>query len=120
MNGMLFQAFGSLLLVIVLIYAVLLFLKKFVYRDYGTTFGNKNNAEFRIVGQIMLQPKKYIYVVKFFDRLLVISMTDNNMNLLSEITDTETLKNIESSFSPEKGNNKSFLDHLKSNLGIKR
>ena len=119
MNGMLLQAFGSLILVIVLIFAVLLFLKKFVYRDYGTTFGKKNSSDFKIIGQIMLQPKKYIYIIKFFDRLLVVGITDNNLNLLSEITDKETLKTIESSFTPEKGNNKSFLEHFKSNLGIK-
>jgi flagellar protein FliO/FliZ len=119
MNGMLIQAFGSLMLVVLLIFVVLYLLKKFVFRDFGTTIGRKNSSEFKIVGQIMLQPKKYIYIIKFFDRMLVVGITDNNLNLLSEITDKESLINIENSFSPEKGNTNSFLDHLKSNLGIK-
>ena len=119
MNGMLFQAFGSLLLVVVLIFAVMYILKKFVVKDYGSAYGRKNSSDFKIVGQIMLQPKKYIYIIKFFDRLLIVGMTDNSLNLLSEITDKDTLKNIEGSFTSEKGNNKSFLEHLKNNLGIK-
>lgn len=119
MTGLFFQAFGSLLLVVILIFAVLYLLKKFVFKDYGFSAGKKNNVGFRIIGQIMLQPKKYIYIIKFYDRLLVIGLTDNNMNLLSEITDKDSLSIIESSFAPENNTNKSFVEILKNNLGIR-
>ena len=119
MNSMFLQAFGSLVLVIVLIFVVLFFLKKFVYKDQNFTGGLKSSSELKIIGHIMLQPKKYIYIIKFFDRLLVIGLTDNHINVLSEITDKETLMKIESTLSTPKNVNKSFLSHLKDNLGLK-
>lgn len=119
MSGMFLQAFGSLVLVIALIFAVLFLLKKFVYKNQNFSGGLRGNNDFKIIGQIMLQPKKYIYVLKFFDRLLVIGLTDNQINILSEITDKDTLNKIEASLETPKNVNKNFLSHLKDNLGLK-
>jgi len=117
MDGLFLQAFGSLVLVVTLIFAVLYLLKKFVIRDFSA--GKKNITEFKIIGQVMLQPKKYISIIKVVDRILIIGLTDNNINLLSEITDLDAVKSIETSFNAGKSDNKKFLDHLKSNLGLK-
>ena len=119
MTNSLLQAFGSLVLVVLLAFAVLFFVKKFVYKDF-TGFSKKTNLSFKIISQVSLLPKKYIFLVKVFDRILVVGVTDATINVLSEISDKGLIDDIESSFS-EKGttDNTKFLNILKNNLGIK-
>jgi flagellar biosynthetic protein FliO len=118
MTSSLLQAFGSLVLVILLAFVVLFFVKKFVYKDF-TGFSNKTNLSFKIISQVSLLPKKSIFLVKVFDRILVVGVTDVSMNILSEINDKGTIEDIESSFSEKNADNTKFLNILKSNIGLK-
>ena len=120
MTGSFLQAFGSLLLVVLFAFAVLFFVKKFIYKDFAG-FSKRTNLSFKVISQVSLLPKKTIFLVKVFDRILVVGVTDAAINILSEIDDKGVIDDIETSFS-EKGtttDNAKFLNILKSNLGIK-
>ena len=118
MANSLLQAIGSLVLVILLAFAVLFFVKKFVYKDF-TGFSKKTNLSFKIISQVSLLPKKSIFLVKVFDRILIVGVTDAAINILSEINDKGLVEDIESSFSEKDADNKKFLNILKSNIGLK-
>jgi flagellar biogenesis protein FliO len=51
--------------------------------------------EVRLVGSVGLAPKKQIFLVRCFDRLLVIGATDSQMTLLSEVTDPNLIAEID-------------------------
>ena len=97
-------------LIVVLIYLTLLFLNKFMYRR--TNFNGQ--LQVKVVGTTPLGPKKFIYLVEVFDRLLVLGVTDNQISNLTEIADTEILNQIKSA--PEKavhgGKKRSFQSQL--------
>ena len=119
MTTSLLQAFGSLILVILLVFALLFFVKKFVYKDF-TGFSKKENLSFKVLSQIALLPKKSIFLVKVFDRILVVGVTDTAINTLSEINDKGVIEDIESSLSEKNIDDTKFLNILKSNIGIKK
>ena len=119
MTTSLLQAFGSLVIVILLVFAILFFVKKFVYKDF-TGFSKKANLSFKILSQVSLLPKKSIFLVKVFDRILVVGVTDTAINTLSEINDKGVIEDIESSFSEKNIDDTKFLNILKSNIGIKK
>ena len=118
MTNTLLQAFGSLVLVILLVFALLFAVKKFIYKDF-TGFPGKTNLSFKVISQISLLPKKSIFLVKVFDRVLVVGVTDSSINILSEINDKGIIEGMESSFSEKRSDNMNFLNILKSNIGIK-
>ncbi|GAB4128194.1 MAG: hypothetical protein Fur0015_01880 [Ignavibacteriales bacterium] len=116
------MSFGSVLsmllplfLVIVLLYSVLYFVKK-----YGIKFSPQQFqlGGIKVVSTQQIMPKKYISLIKVEDKLLIVGVTDNSFSLLKEIDCPEELLN-------EKSNQqKSVLpsnlkDIFKKNLGIK-
>jgi flagellar protein FliO/FliZ len=116
MNGLLLQTLGSLALVVILIFVILFILKKYVYRDYGH---GKSSAYLKILGHLVIQPKKFIYIIKIFDKILIIGVSENNINVLSEINDSESVQKIEGLLTVKTTGSRNFLDYLKSNIGIK-
>ncbi len=101
-----------LLVIVVLLYGVLFFIKK-----YGIKFNkNKSGAVLiKVISSQMIMPKKFISVVKVEDKLLVLGISENSITLLKEMDDKIT-PNDKTGNEAEKNN---FFDLLKKNLGIK-
>lgn len=86
----LFFVFG---LIILLIYGTVWFLNKFVYRRGSS----QSLSHVSVVSTTLLAPKKFIYLVKVFDKILVLGVTESQISNLTEITDPEILKSLKAS-----------------------
>ena len=100
-----------LLLLVGLLGGVLWYVKRFSYQSRNT---KSLGIDVKILTSKMILPKKYISVIKVKDRLLVLGVSDNSINLLKEL-DVNPEDEIEFN-SNEKEN---FLDILKKNLNFK-
>jgi flagellar protein FliO/FliZ len=117
MDGLIFKTIGSLVLIFVLIFGILFLFKKYIYKDYGIK-GTPNNI--KILTHLILQPKKVIYFIKVFDKILVLGVSDNNINMLTEITDSNEIEKFQESLYKPSSGKKDFFEYLKENMGIKR
>ena len=104
------QAFIPLILIVVLLYGALLYIKKKGFR-LRPAVSSKHGIEVLSTQPIM--PKKYLSLIKVKDKVLVVGMTDNSISLLKEIDYDESFKNN----SGEK--NESFSEIFRKNLGLK-
>ncbi|MFC1732801.1 flagellar biosynthetic protein FliO [candidate division KSB1 bacterium] len=77
---------GYFLLIVLLIFGLVYFLKRFVYNRKELL--GKNSA-IRVITSSYVAPKKSLMLVEVLDRLLVLSVTDNNMSLISELSKEE-------------------------------
>ncbi|AFH50233.1 Hypothetical protein IALB_2530 [Ignavibacterium album JCM 16511] len=93
-----------LFLIVVMLYGVLLFVKKYQFK------GSKLNSEnLRIVTTLMLMPKKYLSVVKVKDKVLILGLSEHNITLLSEMKAEDFELNDEMGFQ----SNPNFLEVFK-------
>jgi flagellar protein FliO/FliZ len=106
----LLMAFLPLLFIVGLLYAAMLFLKKYSFRAKGRDSGILN---IRVISNKMIMPKKFISVVKIENKLLVLGISENSMALLKEI-DSPAVPLEETTSENEK---ESFLTILKKNFG---
>lgn len=107
------KALLPLVLVIGLLYAVLLFIKR-----KGITVTGKRSKIFNIdvLSTQSIMPKKYISVVRVENKYLVLGVSEQSINLLKELdVDENRMDELADVESPK--NN--FLDILKKNLGMK-
>ncbi|GBD94262.1 putative bifunctional flagellar biosynthesis protein FliO/FliP [bacterium BMS3Abin05] len=91
LTGQFLKLFFMFGLVVMLIYGTIWFLNKFIYRRGG----NSSQSYVEVIGTTLLSPKKFIYIVKVLDRVLVLGVTDSQISNLTEFTDpsiAETLK----------------------------
>lgn len=51
----------------------------------------RSGTQFRVIGQLALQPKKQVYLLLVADRLLVVGVADQGMTTLAEISDPEVV-----------------------------
>jgi len=87
----------SLLIIIALIYVVVYILKRYSYPT------NPGTSELiKVVSFSYLNPKEMLYLVKVGEKLLLLGVTPNNINLITEFNESEfeegfkeNLKNIE-------------------------
>jgi flagellar protein FliO/FliZ len=104
-----------LFLVIILLYSVLYFVKK-----YGLRFSPQQFqfGGIRVVSTQQIMPKKYISLIKVEDKLLIVGVSDNSFSMLKEIDCPEELldSNIPQPKSILPANLK---DIIKKNLGMK-
>jgi len=77
---------GYLLLVIIMILGLVYFLKRFVYNRKDVL--GKNSA-IRILSSTYVAQKKSLLLVEVLDKLLILSVTDNNMNFVTELSREE-------------------------------
>lgn len=76
--------------------AMAVFVTVRILRRFAGAQGNRElNGEVRLVGVVGLAPKKQVYLVRCFDRLLVVGASESNMTLLTEITDPEVVATVE-------------------------
>jgi flagellar biosynthetic protein FliO len=84
MEWVLVKTFLSLIAVLGLMYGLVFLLKKYVL-----TQGKADNAqvEVELLGRRVLGPKRSVVVLKVFDRVIVVGMTEDGMRTLSEMPD---------------------------------
>jgi flagellar biogenesis protein FliO len=81
----------SLLLIIGLIYLTIIILKYFYNKS---KFVFKNQGIIKIIAKEHIDSKKIIYLVDAANKILIVGAGNNELVLLSEITDKETIENI--------------------------
>jgi flagellar biogenesis protein FliO len=87
MDATLLKAFFTLAAIVAALFVVLVIVRRYaagqITRNSGT--------QFRVIGQLALQPKKQVYLLLVADRLLVVGAADQAMTTLAEITDPDTI-----------------------------
>ncbi len=79
-----FEAIGLVFLMLFVMYAFLLFLKKKGKGTFLPMPSNFSRADLRVEAQLQLAPKKTLYVVKYLNKRLLIGSSDQNLSLLTE------------------------------------
>lgn len=82
---------SMVLIVLGLLILFLHLLRKFLFRPLS---GDTQGEQFRVIRQFHLGPKKSVTLVRFFDRLLLLGITDSNINTLAEIDDPDEIGRI--------------------------
>ncbi|MFZ0389261.1 MAG: flagellar biosynthetic protein FliO [Calditrichia bacterium] len=98
MGWLFFKTMLILVFIIVLIFAAVFVLKKYVY---GSSAASGKNEWIQVLASMQLQPKKQVSLLKVFNRILLVGITDNQMQTLAEFDD---LSNIEPLLSSMKRN----------------
>jgi len=101
-----------LILVLGLLYAALLFVRK---SGFQLGKNQKRLSQIKVITTQAIMHKKFISVVKVQDSYLVLGISDNSINLLKELDSIEELDNSEID-----ENQKSFSEVFKENMGIKK
>jgi flagellar protein FliO/FliZ len=109
-------AFVPLIIIVALLYGVLVLVKKYGYNLRGKEY---TAIDIKVISTKMIMPKKYVSVIKVDNKLLVVGVCDNSINLLKELEDTELYLNPVEPQLQVPGNSSSFLDLMKKNLGMK-
>jgi len=94
--GLLAKLILALVLIVGLIYASMYVLKKFSY-----TGKQRLRSDIQILQREYIAPKKGIYVVKVQSKTLVLGVTDNNINLLTELSEAPNRKDESANCCPD-------------------
>ena len=92
MDWLILKTFMTLVFIIVLMFGVLIVVKKYFYAK--PHFANEN---MKVLTSLHLQPKKAIYLVKVFNKIMLVGVSDNSIAALGEITDFDVLNKLETS-----------------------
>ncbi len=84
--------FTSILIVIGLLLLFLYLLRRFIYRPPGAMAAG---GEFEMLRQFHLGPKKSICLVRVWDRLFLLGVTETSITRLMEVTDPEEVANLQ-------------------------
>jgi len=96
-----------LLIISLMLYGLLVFVKKYSFKRGGNSLQN-----IKVLSNQMIMPKKFLSVVRVNDKLLILGVSENNINLLKEIdADESDLINQTST-----NQNQSFADLFKKYL----
>lgn len=68
-----------------MLYGLLLFVKKYSFKRGGNALQN-----IKVLSNQMIMPKKFLSVVKVKDKLLILGVCENSINLLKEIDADES------------------------------
>ncbi len=101
-----------LLFVLGMLYGVLVLVRKYSFSLSGKKI---KNLHIDVVHNQLILPKKYLSLVRVKDKLLVLGISENSINVLKEL-DYEEFVNTNENEIESKGN---FVDILKQNLGMK-
>jgi len=74
-----------LLIISLMLYGLLLFVKKYSFKR-----GGKSLQNIKVLSNQMIMPKKFLSVVRVKDKLLILGVSENNINLLKEIDAEES------------------------------
>jgi flagellar biogenesis protein FliO len=82
----------SLAAVIALMIGVVFVMKKFTYGAQGASSAV---IDMKVIGTMMLQPKRSVSLLKVMNKVLIVGITEDGMRTLGEISDAESLQHIE-------------------------
>ena len=106
MDWLIVKTFLTMLFIVGLMFVLLVVVRKYFYaKPY---FANEN---LRILSAINLQPKKAIYLVKVFNKVLLVGVSDSAIASLGEITDSDSLQKLENAGEKQRG--KGFAEILR-------
>ena len=102
----------ALLVIIILICLVVYVLKKL----FGIKTVVGGAAESNVLGRIYLDPRTSIFVVKIVDRIMIVGVAQNSIQLLSEITESAEMARIENALESAPGFASMFVPAVKRSL----
>lgn len=83
------KLFLFFLLIIALFILFIYLIKKFRTSQYGKSVPTD---DIKVVHTLYIDQKKKILFLKMFEEIYVLGSSDNNINLITKITDSETLQ----------------------------
>ena len=98
MEWIVVKTFLSLAAVIALMIGVVFVMKKYMY---GGKASSTNIVDMKIIGTMMLQPKRSVSVLKVMNKVLIIGVTEDGMQTLGEISDEKSLNQVEEKLSAQ-------------------
>ncbi len=90
MDANILQSFTILLLAVLVLAGFLFLVKKTAMKRNESKVGVNLN----VISKISLQPKHHIFVVKVAEKVLVLGVSENNINILTEL-DGDFVRNID-------------------------
>ncbi len=88
---LLMKTVASLIFIIALIFGMVLVFKRY----FGNHLpGTRYQEGFRIIARLPLQPKQSLALVKVFDRIVLIGITDSTISMLSEYKENQEVQKI--------------------------
>jgi len=118
MDWLIFKTFFALVLIVGLMFGILFILRK--YFRAKPLFVNEN---LRILTSLAIsqkdpfgQPKKAIYIIKVFNKVVMVGVSDNSIATLGEITDSDVIQKLESAVSSTRKSSSGFAGQVKKNF----
>ena len=81
MDANVLHSFGILILAVGVIAGLMFLLRKINLKRLE----NRTTVDLNVISRISLQPKNHLFIVKVADKLLVLGVSDNNINILTEL-----------------------------------
>jgi len=81
MDSNIFQTFIVLIAAVGVIATIMILIKKISMKRME----NRDTINLNVISKITLQPKNHLFVVKAANKLLVLGVTDNSINILTEL-----------------------------------
>jgi flagellar protein FliO/FliZ len=110
MEWMLVKTLLSLFAVIGLMVGIIIVMKKYGYMK-GRAPGSSMVA-IDILGHRSLAPKRSVHVLKVLNKVMVVGVTEGGMNTLGEITDVESLRQIDELVDQRSGSANNFANYV--------
>ncbi|GAB4364588.1 MAG: hypothetical protein Kow0042_03290 [Calditrichia bacterium] len=116
MGWLLFKTILILLLIIALIFVLVYLMKRFVFAAQGR---NRESNWIQVLGQVQIQPKKFLALVKVIDRVVLVGLTESSVQALAEFDDLNKIQPYLDSMkkSANHWSENRFLGIFKKNLG---
>ena len=103
------RGIGALLLIMVLIYGSVWLLRYFMGRK---SFGNTTSEQIRVVSTTYIAPKKSVALIQVYDKAVLIGITENSMNMLTELSKDAGWQDLEQETGGVKRGEDSFSQKL--------
>lgn len=107
------QIFLILAVMSAIMYGLLYLVKKYIY-SYDKT--GASDSRISVLSTQAVLPKKFVSVIKFNDKIYLLGISDQSVNLIDKL-DSDSFDISEGEKNEQ--TKKSFLQLLKSNMGIK-
>ncbi len=86
------KTFLSFALILFLMAVLFYALKKFYPNVSGSS---EQSFIMQVYGKLQIQPRKSIYIVRVLNKVLVLGVSENSINVLSELNEPEMIKILE-------------------------
>lgn len=100
--------FFVLIILMGVMYSLLFLVKKFLFNPGSRS---KNRVNIDVISTQPLMPKKFLSVVKIEEKYFVLGISDHSINVIDKLDNLTIDEDYQS------GERKTFLDHLKENMG---